>query len=170
MEQPPAGRPVEVVYLGAPADAGYARVEPTPAPAAPLAAVAAPSTPSAPAVAQVDAAELMAQHMREFEAEAIDPRWATDTRFALMNDLMVNSRSGELVDVECRSHQCMATLRWANYQDARSDMTTLVTGYYGGLNCGQGMSLPTERPGEETEAQLFFDCRHVANNGYEELQ
>jgi hypothetical protein len=110
--------------------------------------------------------QLIADYRQAFESEGVDPRWATDSRYTLLTNLQADSsRSGQIVDVECRTRQCMVTLQWDDYERARRDVGSYVTQPYG-MNCNQQMALgPRDPRGTTAEGYLFFDCRGVPNDG-----
>ena len=77
------------------------------APPAPVAPPAGPAAPAAPAMPRLDPAAASA----EFTSETEDKEWAPKTEAA------IKAAVPELTDVDCRQHQCRATLHATNEND-----------------------------------------------------
>ena len=130
---------------------------------APAAGAEAPAAPD-PDVAAKDEQKWAAQ-LDSHKREARDERWATHASAALSKDLGavlpgIESKP-QLVDVECRTTTCAATIEWPSYADAHASAQRLVMGPFGSENCDRTIHLSDAHADGRYQAVMLFDCEGV---------
>jgi hypothetical protein len=100
------------------------------------------------------------ERMVEYHHEqAVFPDFASDATPRLNEALTAVAAEAhfEVVDTDCRTNSCLATLVWDDYQAAMASMKkTLVV--VDGVNCSVGTILPPpEDPTAPYESNVFFD-------------
>ncbi len=109
------------------------------------------------------AAELIRQHEHAVDSEALDPKWAPQAKGAFESDLAGMSKSSDfkVLDVQCKTTQCRATIRWKTYSDTLATSSRLVESGYS-TNCAKTIfTPPPENSDMPYEATVFYDCTSV---------
>jgi hypothetical protein len=135
---------------------------------------AAPRPPSPPA----DEVATMEQHKREVEqrheqairthrAQPIDPAWARKTNAMLQSDLteLAASSSFKLIEADCRTTSCIATVEWPSYGKAMVEWRRLLHHGYQ-ANCSREITLPdAQDPQGAYQATIVLDCEKWRGEG-----
>jgi|GEM_PF-4281341 len=103
----------------------------------------------------------IAQEQEQFEEELVDFTWApkAEVNLEVGLDELQQELSFELVDSQCRTTRCNATVVFENYALAEQYGNQLAEVSIPGLNCAQSISLP--QPGDTSagyQANLLLDC------------
>lgn len=93
--------------------------------------------------------------------EPVDTRWVATTNDLIRTDLehALAGGSAKLVEVECRTSTCSATLEWSSQHEAETKYESLFQRPLR-ANCGVSILLP-EQPGDRPEpvrTTALFDC------------
>jgi hypothetical protein len=134
------------------------------APAVPPTQASSEAESSAPLRPPPTPTEFIEMHRASVDAEPRDGRWSRDANYLILEDFSDASSSASVLDVDCRTHQCMVTLQWPDVTQAQHEAGTLASRHYG-LNCTNSISLTDAPPGRPYTGYLFFDCRDSATNG-----
>ncbi len=107
--------------------------------------------------------ERVSTDLANFQSEPLDEEWAVSSSDLLRRNLADATADSEveIVEVECRSTTCVATIRWPSYQTAFGSYRGLLVQPYS-VNCRRSMSVPP--PADPTisyEAHLFFRCERT---------
>jgi hypothetical protein len=106
-------------------------------------------------------AKQIADADRRFTSDPVDPKWTPKATSQLTTSV---TTAGEklgykLLDAECRTQYCRATLRWSNPDHAHDRGHELAEMTIPGLNCAQTSWIPDTEPGAtELTTKLFLDC------------
>lgn len=97
----------------------------------------------------------------EFDNEIVDFTWAPTAENDLDSGLgdLQDQLGFELVNAECRTNRCKATVAFDNYELAELHGSQLAEVSIPGLNCAQSIVL--SRPGDTSasyQAELILDC------------
>jgi hypothetical protein len=88
------------------------------------------------------------------------PEWAQKTSDAIRKGLVVTQSQGqfEIIDIDCRSNSCLATLEWPSY-DVAYRQWALVVGHPYGIPCGASVYLdePSDRSAKY-QGIILFGC------------
>jgi hypothetical protein len=126
-----------------------------------------PGASQAAPIPPPDPKEAAARHgevLRRFEADAPDAEWAPGAAQTFRADLetLGSTLNFRLIDAECRTSMCKATLQWPNYEAARKTYFRVVSNPYA-LNCASDIYVPPPAsPADEAaaySAPVVFDCR-----------
>jgi hypothetical protein len=98
--------------------------------------------------------------VRAHREEPVDPAWAGKTSAMLKSDLaeVAQSSSFEVVETECKTTSCVATMKWATYGKAQAEWRKLLHHGYQ-ANCSREITLP--EPSDQSapyQATLVLDC------------
>ena len=142
-----------------------ARVQSAPAPARESEAEPAADRP---VLTAEERRQLTAKHIadadRRFTADPVDPVWTRKATTQLTTTITtVGEKLGyKVVDSECRTQYCRATLRWSDATHAQERGRHLAEMTIPGLNCAQTSWVPDPEPGaSEQTTKLFLDCAEL---------
>lgn len=102
----------------------------------------------------------IAEHARD----PIDRAWASQSAQALQIDITsMSARAGgcHVVDVDCRTSSCVATIEWPNFRAARDNYQRFTQQAFH-VNCAREMTLiPPQDDSRPFQASIFFDCANA---------
>lgn len=105
--------------------------------------------------------DVIATRIAGLASEQVDSRWAPAARLSFQDDLStLGAQIGaSVVDVDCRTKGCVATVEWQNYAEAKKTWTRILHEPYK-ENCAVSMSV--EPPGDPNaasyRAKVLFEC------------
>lgn len=111
-----------------------------------------------PQVAAVRAA--IEEDIDTHRSQPVDPNWGPASAEQVRDDLEASSIAAliDVVDVDCRSTTCLATVEWEDYGVAFRTYRRLLTHHYG-VNCRRRMGVPPPADSDGPyRAHLFLDC------------
>jgi hypothetical protein len=97
---------------------------------------------------------------QRFEADPRDPQWSVSSVAAFRSDFAALEQQAplKLVNVDCRTTACIATVRWPNYETALQQGDALVHHPYS-VNCSRHLTMPPpDDPAASYESTVQFDC------------
>jgi hypothetical protein len=105
--------------------------------------------------------QIYATYDQRFETETYDPGWSGQATNHLGTALKGMSNIGEfsVVNAECKSAVCRASLQWPNYDSAVARGARLPEQMIPGLNCTRSMWLKEPQNAQAPyTAELYLDC------------
>lgn len=105
--------------------------------------------------------QYLAQQEQAFASEIVDFTWAPDAERDLESGLAEMAEAGnfDLMDYQCRTTRCSATVAFENYDLAVLNGNRLAEAEIPGLNCAQSIALPSPGdPSARYQANLLLDC------------
>ncbi|QSQ26645.1 hypothetical protein JY651_17675 [Pyxidicoccus parkwayensis] len=126
-----------------------------------------PPTPEELAQRREAGMEMFEMKVDAYQQERMDPAWADPARKSLetsMGTLLTSlpaDRRGHLLNVDCRTHSCMATLEFPNFAAAKDQFPRFVEHMYD-VPCGRTAVLDdAEDPTAPLKVRVLFDeCAH----------
>jgi hypothetical protein len=135
------------------------RIEKQPSAVAKPAPSQAPAPPD-PAQVRRDALEQHAGLLKKHDHEAVDAAWARQSMPAIREDLTAIAEANKfrLVEVDCRTTTCTATLEWGSFAEAVQSIQ-MVAAAPSRLKCSHQITLPEPEAGGSTyRATVLLDC------------
>lgn len=105
--------------------------------------------------------------VQEHLQESRDPRWSDRAQQALRTDFhdLEHGLGFTMVDVDCRTTSCVATIEWPTYALATQRYTGVLVNP-ARLNCMRESSLPPPAtPNAPYREQVIFDCTSLRAGG-----
>ncbi len=105
--------------------------------------------------------DVIAERIAGVASEQVDSTWAPAARQSFQADLDTLSMQigASVVDVDCRTKSCVATVEWQSYDDAKKTWKRLIHEPYK-ENCAVSMSVdpPADGNAASYQAKVLFEC------------
>ncbi|AUX46476.1 uncharacterized protein SOCE26_079820 [Sorangium cellulosum] len=119
--------------------------------------------PAQPSGSPEDAARVVERFqgaLADHDLAPVEPGWASRTGAALGEALVgLKDRARfTIVEVDCRTRSCAATLEWTSYTDATNDAPAILHARYR-ADCGKTVLMPPpEDPASVYRTRVLFEC------------
>lgn len=101
--------------------------------------------------------------------EGVDAPWAEKAAPALTRSLNANlPKSAQLVELECRTTTCSATIEWTSYKSAKDAARALVSAPLYEENCGETMHFTDAAGDGPYRTTMLLDCESVRTGAVSE--